>query len=166
MRTFLAIAVILSLAGCGYKLGNAKPAIFRNVRTLAVPTFKSRALEPRIEVLMADTFIKQLQQDGTYQIVSDDRADAIVYCTLEKAERRQARAVLDNVLATQEFILRLELSYKVIDRVTGVELLKGAVNGNSSFFVTNDLQTDERQAIVNAVQELAVELTGRLTEGF
>ncbi len=35
---------------------------------------------------MADTLIKQLQQDGTYTIISDDTADAIVYCTLRSID--------------------------------------------------------------------------------
>ena len=33
---------------------------------LQYPTFKNRTLVPRIEVLVTDTVIKQLQQDGTY----------------------------------------------------------------------------------------------------
>jgi hypothetical protein len=53
----------------------------RSVRTLAVPTFKNRTYEPRVEVLLADTLIKTPQEDGTYTIVSDDTADAILHCT-------------------------------------------------------------------------------------
>ncbi len=169
MRTpFLLFAAAISFAvsGCGYHLGAAKPAQLRNVDTLAVQTFKNETYEPRIEVLMADTLIKQLQQDGTYEIVSDNRADAILYCTLKSADRRQARAVLDNVLATREFLLRLEVEYELIDRVTGAPITKGIVMGDTSFFTNRDLQTDERQAFVTAIQEVAVKLTGELTEGF
>ncbi|MGC1481580.1 MAG: LPS assembly lipoprotein LptE [Chthoniobacterales bacterium] len=143
-----------------------KPSVLRNVDALAVQTFKNKTYEPRIEVLMADTLIKQLQQDGTYEIVSDERADAILYCTLEDADRRQARAVRNNVLATQEFALRLTVEYELVDRVTGVVIMAGTVAGDTSFFINRDLQTDERQAIVNAIQAVAVELTGELTEGF
>ncbi len=155
-----------ALTGCGYHLGPAKPAVMRNVETLAVQTFKNKTYEPRIEVLMADTLIKQLQQDGTYRIISDERADAILYCTLDSIDRRQARAVRNNVLATQEFSLRLSVQYELVDRITGVVILAGTVNGDTSFFINRDLQTDERQAIVNAIQGVAVELTGQLTEGF
>ncbi len=156
----LAFVVVTQLAGCGYHLGPAKPAILRNVETLAVQTFKNKTYEPRIEVLMADSLIKQLQQDGTYQIVSDERADAILDCTLEEVNRRQARAVRNNVLATQEFSLRLSVQYELVDRVTGKIIQTGTVNADTSFFINNDLQTDERQAIVQAIQRVAVELTG------
>jgi hypothetical protein len=41
-----------------------------------VPTFNNRTLVPHIEVLVTDTVIKQFQQDGTFMITSDDKADA------------------------------------------------------------------------------------------
>lgn len=155
-----------ALAGCGYRLGPAKPAILQNVTKLAIPTFKNETLIPRIEVLMADATIKQFQQDGTYEIVPDDRADAILYCTLGTVEKRQARAVLSNVLATREYSLRLRVDYELVDRVTGRSIEKGNVVGDTSFYANNDLQTDEQQAIVNAIHDVAVSLTGEITEGF
>lgn len=138
----------------------------RAVRTLAVPTFKNNTYEPRVEVLLADSLIQQIQQDGTYTVVGDERADAIVYCTLNSARRRSLRSVVDNVLATSEFELILDVSYQVIDRVTGAELMSGNVNGATAFFPTGDLQTDERQAISVAAQRVAVNLTSRLSEGW
>jgi outer membrane lipopolysaccharide assembly protein LptE/RlpB len=160
------IALALSLAGCGYHLGSAKPAILQNVTKIAVPTFKNKTYVANVEVLLADTTIKQFQQDGTYEIVPDDRADAILYCTLQKADRHQARAVLSNVLATREFILDLEVEYELVDRVTGATILRGNVNADTSFYTNNDLQIDQQQAIVTAVQEAAVKIVGEISEGF
>jgi outer membrane lipopolysaccharide assembly protein LptE/RlpB len=154
------------LAGCGYKLGEIRPTPMRSVRTLAVPTFKNRTYEPRVEVLLADTVIKQLQQDGTYTIVSDNTADAILNCTLEKIERRSLRSVQNNVLATSEFGITLEVNYRVTDRVTGIVLMEGRIRGSASFFADNDLQTTERQAIPVAARNLALEMTTRLAEGW
>ncbi len=154
------------LAGCGYKLGEIRPTPMRSVRTLAVPTFKNNTYEPRVEVLLADTVIKQLQQDGTYTIVSDNTADAILYCTLNKVTRRSLRSVQNNVLATSEFGLTLEVAYQVVDRVTGIILMEDRVRGESSFFSNDDLQTTERQAIPVAAQQLAAELASKISEGW
>jgi len=154
------------LAGCGYKLGEIRPTPMRSVRTLAVPTFKNKTYEPRVEVLLADTLIKQLQQDGTYTIVSDNTADAILNCTLTRIERRSLRSVQNNVLATSEFEIILEVTYEVVDRVTGIILMKGRIRGDASFFANNDLQTTERQAIPVAARDLSIELATRLTEGW
>ncbi len=166
MRTVSLLLVAILLSGCGYKLGEIRPTPMRSVRTLAVPTFKNNTYEPRIEVLVADTVIKQLQQDGTYTIVSDDTADAILYGTITKIERRSLRSVQNNVLATSEFGLTLTVSYEVVDRVTGAILMKSIVQGDTSFFSNNDLQTTERQAIPLAAQRLAVDLSAALTEGW
>lgn len=166
MRLLTVFLVLGLLSGCGYKLGEIRPTPMRSVRTLAVPTFKNKTYEPRVEVLLADTLIKQLQQDGTYTIVSDNSADAILYCTLTQIERRSVRSVQNNVLATSEFGLTMEIAYEVVDRVTGIVLMQGIVRGNSSFFANSDLQTTERQAIPLAAQNAAVEMTTRLAEGW
>lgn len=166
IRIFTAFLITTLLAGCGYKLGEIRPTPMRSVRTLAVPTFKNNTYEPRVEVLLADTLIKSLQQDGTYTILSDDTADAIVYCTLKSITRRSLRSVQNNVLATSEFEIVLEVNYQVVDRVTGYVLLEGRARGDSSFFANNDLQTTERQAIPVAAQELALDLTAQLAEGW
>lgn len=163
------VALLLTtflLAGCGYKLGEIRPTPMRSVRTLAVPTFKNKTFEPRIEVLMADTVIKQFQQDGTYTIVSDDTADAILYGTVTKIERRSLRSVQNNVLATSEYGLSLIVSFQVIDRVTGVVLMKGQARGDTSFFSNNDLTTAETQAIPIAAHSMAVDLVTELSEGW
>jgi hypothetical protein len=133
---------------------------------LAVPTFKNKTFEPRVEVLLADTLIKTLQEDGTYTIVSDDTADAIMHCTLNRVERRSIRSVQNNVLATAEFGLRLDIAYEVTDRLTGSILKKGRVTGISTFFSNSDLQTTERQAIPIAARNAAVELTVEVAEGW
>ncbi|MDX2080540.1 MAG: LPS assembly lipoprotein LptE [Terrimicrobiaceae bacterium] len=167
MRTLALIsAAALFLSGCGYKLGEIRPTPMRSVRTLAVPTFKNKTYEPRVEVLLADTLVKTLQLDGTYQIIEDDRADAILYCTLTKVERRSLRSVQDNVLATAEFGLTIEATYQVQDRVTGAILLEGREQGRTTFFSGNDLQTIERQAISNAAADLANQISVAVTEGW
>ena len=154
------------LTSCGYHLGEIRPTPMRSVRKLAVSTFKNRTLEPRVEVLLADSLIHQLQLDGTYQIVGSDVADAILTCTIDRSQRRSIRSVVSNVLATSEFELILEITYRVQDRVTGATLMDGKVTGTTVFFPTGDLQTDEKQAISVASQRLAIELAGRLTEGW
>ena len=169
MRNFHAIllaAAALNLGGCAYQLGDARPSMMRGITTLSVPTSKNKTLEPNVEGLLADTIVKQLQTDGTYKVSYNDRADAIVYTTLDQVERSPARAVRGNVLATSEYIFTTTVSYEVIDRATGKQLMQGTVNGRTSFFVTADLQTDEIQALPLAFSDAAVKIAGRLSEGF
>ena len=162
----LVLAVSVLISGCGYKLGEIRPTPMRSVRTLAIPTFKNRTFKPRLEVLFADTVVKRFQQDGTYELVADDKADAILYCTIDKIETRALRSVQNNVLATSEFGLRVFVQYEVQDRVTGAILMQGTAVANTSFFSGNDIQTIERQAFSNAASDLANILMSTVSEGW
>ena len=160
-------ALFLLLAGCaGYTLGPAKPEFLSNVHRLAVPSFRNNTLLPRMESLVATTVVRQLQQDGTYQIVNEEAADAVLIGTVERVTRTPARSVLGNVLLTQEFTLILSLRYQLIERGTNKVLDTGRVDGQTNFFVSGDVQQDERQAIPLAAERAAVRLTSQLTEGF
>ena len=162
----LLAAAALLLGGCAYQLGDARPSMMRGITTLSVPTSQNKTLEPNVEGLLADTIVKQLQTDGTYKVSYTDRADAILYTTLQDVQRTPARAVRGNVLATSEYVFTTTVAYEVVDRATGKELMRGVVNGRTSFFVTADLQTDEIQALPLAFSDAAVKLASRLSEGF
>ena len=168
MKTRLAflLTIAITLAGCGYHLGEIRPTTMRSVRTLAVPTFKNNTFESRIEVLFADTLVKKLQQDGTYRVVNTKQADAVLYCTIEKIERGALRSVQNNVLATSEYSLIVTARFEVVDEGTGRVLMQGQALGRTSFFSGNDLQTLERQGLSNAAIDLAENLTTRLSEGW
>ena len=138
----------------------------RSVRTLSVPSFKNNSYEPRLEVLFADTLVKRLQQDGTYQIVNSNQADAILNCTISKIENHALRSVQNNVLATSEFGISANIDYEVTDQKTGAVLMRGKTIGRSSYFSGNDLNTTQRQALSNVASDAANNLTGIVTEGW
>ena len=162
----MALAAALALSGCGYHVGEIRPTPMRSVRTIAVPTFKNKTYEVRVEALFADTLIKRLQQDGTYEVVPIEKADAILHCTIMRVERRSIRSVTNNVLATSEFELRVNADWEVQDRVTGATLLRGGDQGTTTFFSGNDLVTIERQAMSNAAAALADKIASRVSEGW
>ena len=150
------------------------------MRTLSVPSFKNSTLEPRLEALLANTLIRQLQQDGTYKITSERDADAIVEGTLERIERIPARGVrsdsrlgaLADFYQTSEFTLNLVLKVRVLEKSSGKTLATKTVTGRASFFVsgsnarTANVNRDERQAIPQAADDAAVQLTSYLSEGW
>jgi hypothetical protein len=166
MKHFALLLAAVLLSGCAYSLGDARPSMMRGIQTLAIPVSQNKTLEPNVEGLLADTLIKGLQTDGTYTIGPERNADATVYTTLLSANRRPARSVRGNVLATSEYELVTVVGYEVVENSTGKQLMTGAVNGRTSFFVTPDLQTDEQQALPLAFSDAAVKLASRLSEGF
>ena len=157
----------LVLSGClGYHIGPAKPNYLRDVHSIAIPTFENKTLMPRVEVLVTDTVIKQFQQDGTYRIVSGDRADATLKGEISRISRSPARSVVGNVLATSEFNLAIHVRWRLVGP-DGKNLgPPGDVVGTTSFFVGTDVTTDERQALPLATEELANRLVTQLSEGW
>jgi hypothetical protein len=155
------------LGGCmGYSLGPATPNHLRQIHAIAVPTFGNTTLVPRIEALVTGTVIKQFQQDGTYRITSEDRADAILKAEIVSVGRSPARSVRGNVLSTTEFNLAMTVRYTLLGRDGKLIGSPGAVTGTTSFFVGTDVSTDERQAMPLAAEELARHLVSQLSEGW
>jgi outer membrane lipopolysaccharide assembly protein LptE/RlpB len=161
------IAVSLLLTGClGYHVGPVKPSVLRDVHGIAVPTFENKTLLPRVEVLITDSVIKQLQQDGTYRIANENNADAILKAEISEIIRTPARSLRGNVLATTEFNLAMHVKYK-LETPSGTVLMPSTeVVGTTSFFVGEDVTTDERQALPLAAEELAIHLVTQLSEGW
>jgi hypothetical protein len=167
LKASIATVLCLALGGClGYHVGPVKPYYLRDVHTIAVPTFKNRTLVPRIEVLVTDTVIKQLQQDGTYQVTGGDKADATLEGEVDRINRTPARSVRGNVLATTEFDLGLIVKYSLIGRDGKPLAGPSQAVGATSFFVSSDVTSDERQALPLATEDLATRLVSQLSEGW
>ena len=165
-RNFLSL-LALFLSGCaGYHLGPATPAYLSNVHSIAVPTFQNLTLLPRIESLVTGTVIKQFQQDGTFRIANEGDADAVLKGEIMAVGRSPARSVRGNVLATTEFNLVLRVRYTLLGRDGRPMTGPAEVAGLTSFFVGEDVHTDERQALPLAAEQLAGHLVSQLSEGW
>jgi hypothetical protein len=115
--------------------------------------------------------VKQFQQDGTYRIESNDRADAILEGAIEKIDRQPMRIIASNVLQTSEFELILVVRYQIIDRITGAVLQQGKARGTTPFFtdsnlVNSDLVTDQNMNYPSAAQRMAENLVSKVSEGW
>jgi len=115
---------------------------------------------------VTDTVIKQLQQDGTFRIASGDDADATLTGEISHIRRLPARSVRGNVLATTEFSLALAVRYTLAGRDGKPLGSQGEAVGTTSFFVSSDVTTDERQALPLATEDLATRLVSQLSEGW
>jgi hypothetical protein len=178
LKALLATLFCFALGGClGYRIGPVKPYYLRDVHTLAVPTFKNRTLVPRIEVLVTDTVIKQLQQDGTYQITNGDKADATLAGEISRISRAPARSQRGNVLLTTEFSLVLVVKYWLTGRDGKQLVTPSDAIGTTTFFVdstatsvqqntSGDVTSDERQALPLATEDLAGRLVTQISEGW
>lgn len=169
---FLPLAALF-FSGClGYHLGPAKPKFLSGVNSIAVPTFKNNTLRARVEVLLANSLIKQLQQDGTFQVKDEDDADAVIKGTLMAVGRAPSRQVFGNVLLTQQYNLIIRCRFDIFKRSTGQLLDHHDVQGQTTFFVVGsesiaaDVNEQDRQALPLAAEDLMVRYVSLITEGW
>jgi hypothetical protein len=163
----LATGLLLLVPGCaGYHLGPAKPPYLKDVHSIGIPVVRNYTLLPRIEGLVTASIIRQVQQDGTYQVASPTDGDATLVCYVQKIQRTPARSVSGNILLTAEFELDMGIRFQLIERSTGLILDSGIVDGTTSFFVSNDVEQDEQQAIPLAAEQAAIRLVSQISEGF
>ncbi|MBV8376413.1 MAG: hypothetical protein JO279_05360 [Verrucomicrobia bacterium] len=155
------------LTGCaGYTLGPTPPTYMRGVSRIAVPIFRNTTVTPDIDALATTTVIKQIQQDGTYQVTGTDQADAVVVGTISSVERTKARSLQGNVLASAEFNLRVTINFRIERPNTAQLMAQRNIEGDTNFFVGNDIFTQEREAIPLAIQDAAVQFVSFLSEGW
>ena len=110
----------LLLSNCaGYTLGGQKPTHLAGVTKLAVPTFENQTLEPRIASLVTNALIKQIQMDGSYQIVPEDEADAVLKGSVISVNRSQFRSNRLNVLRTSQLQMTLSTQFTITDTTSG-----------------------------------------------
>jgi hypothetical protein len=138
----------------------------KGVHRVAVPIFKNTTITPDIQAIATTTVIKQIQQDGTYEVTGVDQADAVVVGTIVNVERTKARSLVGNVIASAEFNLRITIDFRIERPNTSQLMAQRSVEGDTSFFVGNDIATQERQAIPLAVEDLAVQFVSFLSEGW
>ena len=154
-------------SGClGYTLGPTPPTYMKGIRRIAVPIFKNNTITPDVEALATTAVIKQIQQDGTYEVTGVDQADAVVLGTIAGVQRTRSRSLQGNVLASSEFNLRVTINFRVEKVGTSEVIGQKSFEGVSSFFVGNDTASQERQAIPLAVEDAAVQFTSYLSEGW
>ncbi len=161
--------LLLGLAGCaGYQLGGeaAKPSYVKNIHTVAVKAFRNNTLLPRLEGLVTDAVVKQIEQDGTYRVVGDSEADSVLTGYIEKVTRQPARSVRGNVLLSSEFTLTVTVRFQLTERSSSKIIDSGTLDGDTSFFVGEDVQQDESQAIPIAAEQVATRIVSQITEGF
>jgi hypothetical protein len=167
MRGILPFMVALLLAGCaGYTLGPIPPTYMKGIHKIAVPVFRNTTTAADVEALSTTTVIKQIQQDGTYEVVGVDQADAVVEGVISSVQRTRARALTGNVLASLEFNLNVTIHVRIVRPVTNELLGERDVAGVSSFFTGNDIAAQERQALPLAMEDAAVQLVSYLSEGW
>lgn len=164
----LAASLALVLASCaGYQLGGVKPAVLRDVHTIAVPMFRNATLHPRAEALATSAAADAIVQDGTYRIAPAGEADAILEGVVHQIDYAQIRATRLDTLRPEELQNTVTLTWTLRDADNPTRVLAtGASAGSSRFFVDSNLQTSRNNALPDALQRATEAMVSRLANGY
>lgn len=158
----------MALGSCaGYQLGGSKPTPLADVRTLSVEFFTNKTLFHRAEVLATNAAVNALLNDGTYAVVSADRADAVLEGTVESISFSQVSAARNDTVRSRELGMVTAIRWTV--RGGGMSpriLASGTSTGSTRFFADPNLQTARANALSDAIDRAAEAMVSRVANGW
>jgi hypothetical protein len=159
------ILALLCATGCaGYHLGPTN-GVAAGEKSLQVTPFINRTLQPRLTDAVTSQMRKELQRDGTYQVVSTGSADIVLSGALTSYLRSEVTLASNDILTVRDFRLSLTAHVTARERSTGKTLLDQPVSGYTLMRVGNDMPSAERQAMPLLANDLAKNVTALLVEG-
>ena len=168
MKIFIvagALAMLLWGSGCvGYVAGPTN-GLAAGSRSIRVEFFENETLEPRLVVAVNRALKRNLQQDGTYTLETQEQADLVVSGQLTKFLRNGISYTPGDSLVVQDYSMQLTVRIKVSDRATGQVVYEGDVTGQSTVRVGDDLTSGQRQAIPLIADHLARQATSLIVDG-
>ena len=131
-----------------------------------MPTFENLTLEPRLAVLVTNAVIKQLQNHGSYQIVSKSESEAVLQGKISNIVRTQFRSDLNNVLRSSQIMATLVCPFTIKETASGKVIHSGTSTADSYIILDANLQLSETQLLEDTAQRLAFSLADQVSEGW
>jgi len=162
---FHLLVVLIACAGCaGYRVGPVSGDVAGD-RSIEVTPFASKVIEPRVGDAVTTSLRRQLQQEGTFRLNTRGEADIVVTGAVIEYDRSSLSVQPEDILTPRDYRLRIRAHVMARDRTSGRVLLDRDVLGITTLRITSDLSSGERQAIPQATEDLARNITALLTEG-
>ena len=86
VKNLISVTLIFFVVGCGYKMVGKETHLPPGVSSVAIPTFKSRTLEPGIEIPFTQAFLNEFILDRRIKVVDRDEADAVLEGVIKSYE--------------------------------------------------------------------------------
>lgn len=155
---------LIGLTGCAYRLGpsNGESA---GTRSIQVNPFENKTVEPRLIEAVSFALRRQLQQDGTYTLDTQNEGDIVLGGIIVSYERHSLSLQSRDVLTPRDYRLTIVAQVTARDRVSGKLLLDKKLSGHSDIRIGADLASAERQALPLIAADLARNATALLVDG-
>lgn len=159
-----AAAILFSgcLAGCFYTVRTSVPG---HIKTIAIPVFVNRTLQPTLETDLTQVVIDRFQKDNHLALAEAGSADAVLEGTLVNYENRVYR--FDENAQAQEYIVTVTMDAVVKDQVKNKDLWsQQGIRASATYQLGGAQARTEADARKEAVEQLADILLSRTVEGW
>ncbi len=161
----MAIVALLATAGCaGYKLGptNGRKAGETSIRIAPV---QNETIEPRLSDAVNAALRKQLQQDGTFRLETQDEAGILVTSRIIRLDRSYLSLNPRDIITPRDYQMVLLMQLTATERGTGKILVDRTVTGRTTVRVGADVNSAEREAVPLLAEMIARRATSILADG-
>lgn len=153
--------------GCGY---TQKTVLPKDIKTIHVETVKNKipinrlyAYQPGIEMMLTNSIVHRLEQDGNLKVVNRKDADAILETYLVRFEQEGLR--FNSLERVEEYRLFAVVSARLVDGKTGDTLWEESnFNGDAEYFVSGVRSIAREEAAIRVSDKLASNLVDRIVE--
>lgn len=157
----ITIPFILTIFGCGYRVGSLLPA---DLKTVAVPMFVNKTPEPELESMATNGVIQEFISDGTLQVVEYEDADTLLLAEIIDYRREPLRYTEKEVTREYRLMIAVRLRFEDL-RHNEVMWENPRVEGETTFFVGTSLPASERAALPKAIEDLSHHIVEKVVEG-
>ena len=146
----LPAVVAFAIAGCGYYKTTSRTA--KDIKTIAVPFFENKTLEPSLEILVTELIILELINDNTLNVVSEDEADAVLDGSI--VEYFNIPFSFNRDLNAEEYHVIITVSVTLFSRRLNEPIWENqTIKGDGSYFIgIEDVPFEAAQ--IEAVKEI------------
>ncbi|HQY87841.1 MAG TPA: LptE family protein [Tepidisphaeraceae bacterium] len=116
-QSALVVGLLLGASGCGYQMGvggDGGPSLYReDVRTVAIPIFKSESFSRNDEFELTQALVAQIESRTPYKVVPRERADTILEGTITRTSTSTvSRDDETNLPQEQLYTMRIDFTWK------------------------------------------------------
>ncbi len=165
-RNMPAALLLLMLTGCGYHIGFIKHPQLNSIAVAPVENSTSVYNAASNMRMMASEVI---MQDGTYKLLDQKRADAVLFMTIKNIAFTAvgtSAVERDRDYRPDEWIARVTVEYKLIIPGQGEPLMAGTVSGQSHFQAGADVESGRLSGVQQACYDTALHLVRQISEGW
>ncbi len=167
MTAIVWVALLLTLAGCGYRplgaggMGDLPPS----VKTIAIGTLRNRTLRPTIQPALKEALVRRFAADARIRIV-EEGADALLEGAIEGFGEEPI--AFDSTDTARRLRVTISFSFTLTDRSKDTVVLRDGVTGVAYYIAAPGVaptRAAEDEATLRAVADLAERVVNRVVDG-